>query len=235
MLRSPPAYWPGISLLAKCGEPKRPDGVINHNESLVESASRRVALVACCDKLHHNTITGLIERCRTSSPSSTMKPELQTTRTCVASLRGGAFATAFGTAGIEAYVEGGERFHRVWYERADGFDQVQSPPRAHSPGAASSVGFVQPRRRPWYCGTCQEMNEPSFDYCWQCEGERDTVEAEIPAPTATPHESATRGLLSPHPVTSEYNTAPYAPPTSDLAPPTIVGADRGPTGGSTRI
>ncbi len=72
----------------------------------------------------------------------------------------------------------------------------------------------------WYCGACQEMNEPSFDICWKCGGDRAVVAVAPPSPkSADRAEVRPEDLLSRHAVSSEYNPAPYAPPQSDLTLP----------------
>lgn len=124
------------------------------------------------------------------------------------------------SAGIEAYVEGVNGSNAFGMNALMGSIKIkvrtEDLPQARQvlSDSFNRVG------RPWYCGNCQEMNEPSFDYCWQCEGERAAVETEIPAPPETPAvEVRPEDLLSPHPMRSEYNPAPYAPPTTDLALP----------------
>lgn len=39
---------------------------------------------------------------------------------------------------------------------------------------------VLPDRTTWYCGECEEFNEPSFDLCWSCSKKREEVEAPAP-------------------------------------------------------
>lgn len=40
-----------------------------------------------------------------------------------------------------------------------------------------------PDRTAWYCGDCEEFNEPSFDLCWSCGKNREEVET--PGPTSS--------------------------------------------------
>ncbi len=72
----------------------------------------------------------------------------------------------------------------------------------------------------WYCGSCQEMNEASFDICWKCGGERADVAAELPRPAETPPaEIRPEDLLTQHQIVKDYDARPYAPPAADLTPP----------------
>lgn len=72
----------------------------------------------------------------------------------------------------------------------------------------------------WFCSECLETNEPSFDMCWKCGGERTQVGAALPTErTAVSHSSAMEerahvpATSSPHEiVTNPYHVFVAAPP-----------------------
>lgn len=67
----------------------------------------------------------------------------------------------------------------------------------------------------WYCGACQETNEPSFDYCWKCGGQRSDVEAEPPTASRGGADVDVTDFRSQHPSQANFNPSPYAPPQTE--------------------
>jgi hypothetical protein len=68
-------------------------------------------------------------------------------------------------------------------------------------------------RTSWYCGECQETNEPSFDLCWSCGKVREEVDAPFPAAEAEPVVASdfTEIRVADIPAKIESNN-PYQPP-----------------------
>ncbi len=68
-------------------------------------------------------------------------------------------------------------------------------------------------RTSWFCGSCQEVNEPSFDLCWSCGENREDVEALKPTPSLRIQpendESPDKNLNLPEPIETGN---PYQPP-----------------------
>ncbi len=65
----------------------------------------------------------------------------------------------------------------------------------------------------WYCGDCQEMNEPSFDVCWSCGQSRQDVEASPPPNTRPPEPQTPSDELTVADFPDRMqSTNPYQPP-----------------------
>lgn len=120
------------------------------------------------------------------------------------------------SAGIEAFVEGMYGSNTFGMNALMGSIKIKVRPSDLPRARQALMEALNNVGREWYCGSCQEMNEASFDICWQCGGERSLVEAE-PAQTPQPDLVTVKpeDLLSPHPLTTAYNPAPYAPPSTE--------------------
>lgn len=46
----------------------------------------------------------------------------------------------------------------------------------------------------WYCGSCQETNDGSFDICWKCKGDRNDVATDFPEPQFKQSERHTKPI-----------------------------------------
>lgn len=121
--------------------------------------------------------------------------------------------------GVEAFLDGSSSFTALSYVGSalagvrlmvpdSQIDQAQIVLRDFVRDRSQAHGFR------WWCGSCREENEASFDLCWKCGRDRGEVEAAFPiqkrSPTTPePVLDSTDVLLAKQPVADESN--PYSP------------------------
>ena len=135
--------------------------------------------------------------------------------------------------GVEAYVDGSSSFTALSYVGSalagvrlmvvdSQIDQAQIVLRDFVRDRSQAHGFR------WWCGSCREENESSFDLCWRCGRDRREVEAEFPIEkrgqsTKEPVLESTDVLPTTRPVADETN--PYSPTSVPSLAQTITKSD----------
>lgn len=82
---------------------------------------------------------------------------------------------------------------------------------------------TNPETKGWYCGACQEHNEPSFDLCWSCGQNREDVEATAPSKSVRQSsggaalEDAENEFTEAKTQTNFETGNPYQPPLASLS------------------
>jgi hypothetical protein len=118
--------------------------------------------------------------------------------------------------GVPAFIDGANANTTLWHV-GTALGGVRVLVReSDSEEAAKILEHRSPATGPWYCGTCQEALDASFDLCWSCGSLRSAVEQPFPHAKPQPRRKTEQDVDSegaPAPDASDYDQSnPYASP-----------------------